>query len=135
MAETKCKGNIFLFNRVSVEVLRRESNYSDKKMYFCANFFDMMVEVKNKRTVYAYIALVLAQIFWGISFVWTKELLNHNFNVIFVVVVRLLISFALLWCISRLTGQVERIARKDYGRFFLLAFSSRFSISSAKTTV
>ena len=85
-----------------------------------------MVEVKNKRTVYAYIALVLAQIFWGISFVWTKELLNHNFNVIFVVVVRLLISFALLWSISRLTGQVERIARKDYGRFFLLAFFEPF---------
>ncbi len=112
--------------RVSVELLRRKSNYSDKKMYFCADFFDMMVEVKNKRTVYAYIALVLAQIFWGISFVWTKELLNHNFNVIFVVVVRLLISFALLWSISRLTGQVERIARKDYGRFFLLAFFEPF---------
>ena len=73
--------------------------------------------------VYAYIALILAQIFWGISFVWTKELLNHNFNVIFVVVVRLLISFALLWCISRLTGQVERIARKDYGRVFQLALN------------
>lgn len=28
-----------MLKRVSVEVLRRESNYSDKKMYFCADFF------------------------------------------------------------------------------------------------
>ena len=40
--------SVDLFKRVSVELLRRESNYSDKKMYFCADFFDMMVEVKNK---------------------------------------------------------------------------------------
>lgn len=82
--------------------------------------------MKDKKIFKAYIALILAQIFWGISFVWTKELLNHNFNVVFVITVRLLISFALLLAIAMATKQLEKIRREDYGKFFLLAFFEPF---------
>ncbi len=76
----------------------------------------------------AYIALILAQIFWGISFVWTKELLNNDFNVVFVITVRLLISFALLFAIAIITKQLEQIKKDDRKWFFLLAFFlNRFS--------
>ncbi len=74
----------------------------------------------------AYIALILAQIFWGISFVWTKELLNNDFNVVFVITVRLLISFALLFAIAIITKQLEQIKKDDRKWFFLLAFFEPF---------
>jgi drug/metabolite transporter (DMT)-like permease len=69
---------------------------------------------------------VLAEIFWGISFVWTKELLNHNFNVIFIVTTRLLMSFVLLWTLAIITKQTEKIAKNDCLKFFLLAFCEPF---------
>lgn len=74
----------------------------------------------------AYAVLVMAQIFWGISFVWTKELLNSGFDVVFIVVVRLVISFTLLLIFAFLTKQIEPIRRKDYKVFFLLAFFEPF---------
>ncbi|MDO4726631.1 MAG: DMT family transporter [Porphyromonadaceae bacterium] len=82
--------------------------------------------MKNNKIAKAYIALILAQIFWGISFVWTKELLNNEFNVVFVITVRLLISFALLLAIAFITGQIESIKKDDRKWFFLLAFFEPF---------
>lgn len=82
--------------------------------------------MKNNKIAKAYIALILAQIFWGISFVWTKELLNNEFNVVFVITVRLLISFALLLAIAFITRQIESIKKDDRKWFFLLAFFEPF---------
>ena len=75
---------------------------------------------------YAYIAVIGAMFFWGISFVWTKELLNNGFNVIFIVTTRLAISFLLLFVVFRLAKKIERIKAKDIPKFLLLAFFEPF---------
>jgi drug/metabolite transporter (DMT)-like permease len=82
--------------------------------------------VKKHQNLYAYIALVAAVIFWGISFVWTKELLNNNFHVIFIVTTRLIISFSLLAIIFKITNGLEKIQRQDLPKFLLLAFFEPF---------
>jgi drug/metabolite transporter (DMT)-like permease len=82
--------------------------------------------VKKYQNLYAYIALVAAVIFWGISFVWTKELLNNNFHVIFIVTTRLIISFSLLAVIFKIIGGLEKIQRQDLPKFLLLAFFEPF---------
>ncbi|MDR0790159.1 MAG: DMT family transporter [Bacteroidales bacterium] len=80
----------------------------------------------KRQNIYAYIAVIGAMFFWGISFVWTKELLNNNFNVIFIVTTRLGISFVLLFIIFKLARKLERIKRKDIPKFLLLAFFEPF---------
>ncbi|MDR1005671.1 MAG: DMT family transporter [Bacteroidales bacterium] len=81
---------------------------------------------KKTRKFYAYIAVIVAMFFWGISFVWTKELLNNGFNVIFIVTTRLLIAFLLLYIIFKASGKLESIKRKDVPKFLLLAFCEPF---------
>jgi drug/metabolite transporter (DMT)-like permease len=81
---------------------------------------------ENKKIAFAYISLVFAQIFWGISFVWTKELINNGFNVIFIITTRLVISFLLLYCVTIVAKQAEKIRRNDYPKFLLLAFFEPF---------
>jgi drug/metabolite transporter (DMT)-like permease len=82
--------------------------------------------IKKKKSLYAYLALLLAMFFWGISFVWTKELLNADFDVIFIVTFRLIISFLLLFCVFKATKKLEKIKRKDLPKFFLLSFFEPF---------
>jgi drug/metabolite transporter (DMT)-like permease len=73
-----------------------------------------------------YIAVIIAMLFWGLSFVWSKQLIEANFNIIFILFTRLMISFLLLFVIFKSLGKVERIAKKDIWKFALLAFFEPF---------
>ena len=37
----------------------------------------------RKQSFYGYLAVIFSMIFWGISFVWTKQLLDSSFPVFF----------------------------------------------------
>ena len=63
--------------------------------------------------------------FWGISFVWTKIVFEH-YGPLSTILMRLLISAALLFLYARISGATEKIARKDWPLFFLLAFLEPF---------
>ena len=65
-------------------------------------------------------------IFWGISFVWTKELLNANFPVFLILTTRLLISSILMFTTFFLLHKLEKIQKKDIYKFLLLAFFEPF---------
>ncbi|PID94651.1 MAG: hypothetical protein CSA89_01075 [Bacteroidales bacterium] len=67
----------------------------------------------------AYIAITLSIIFWGVSLVWTKNLLYYNFNVFVIVTLRVAIAFLVLFSIALFTNNLEKVARKDYKLFFL----------------
>ncbi|MDR1846682.1 MAG: DMT family transporter [Bacteroidales bacterium] len=82
--------------------------------------------IKRLQRFYAYIAVIGAMFFWGISFVWSKQLINSGFNVIFIVTVRLAVSFLLLFTIFKLSKKLKKIARKDIPKFLLLAFFEPF---------
>jgi drug/metabolite transporter (DMT)-like permease len=82
--------------------------------------------IKKLKQFYAYIAVVFAMFFWGLSFVWSKLLLNNDFNVIFIVTTRLVISFLLLFIVFRIVGKVEKVKRRDIPNFLLLAFFEPF---------
>jgi drug/metabolite transporter (DMT)-like permease len=85
-----------------------------------------MKQTNNQRTLIAYIAIILSMIFWGISFVWTKELLNANFPVFLILTTRLLISSILMFTTFFLLHKLEKIQKKDIYKFLLLAFFEPF---------
>lgn len=80
----------------------------------------------NKRTIYGYVAVIFSMLFWGISFVWTKQLLAASFPVFFILFVRLTISASVLFAFFSLTGKLERVKRKDVFAFIALAFFEPF---------
>jgi drug/metabolite transporter (DMT)-like permease len=80
----------------------------------------------KSRKIFPYIAVIVAMLFWGISFVWSKQLIEAKFNIIFILFTRLLVSFLLLFIIFKILGKVEKIAKKDIWKFALLAFFEPF---------
>ena len=48
--------------------------------------------MNDKHTLKGYIAISISMLFWGFSFVWSKQLLNAGFPVFTIVFFRLLIA-------------------------------------------
>jgi drug/metabolite transporter (DMT)-like permease len=69
-----------------------------------------------------YAAAVLSMLFWGLSFVWFKIVVKY-YDPITIIFLRLLISGSLLLLFLYFTDSFERISRKDYKWFLLLAFT------------
>lgn len=80
----------------------------------------------TKRYFYGYVAVIFSMIFWGVSFVWTKELLNAKLPVFFILLVRLFVSSLILFSFFSLTRKLDRVHRKDFPLFFLLALCEPF---------
>ncbi len=72
-----------------------------------------------------YLGTLGAMFFWGISFVWTKIVFEYYgpFTTLFL---RLLISSALLALYAKTTNRQEKITKKDWPFFFLLALLEPF---------
>lgn len=72
-----------------------------------------------------YFFLILAMIFWGLSFVWYKQALLY-FKPVSLVFARLVISFPLLALSAILLKRLKPIRREDIPLFLLLAFLEPF---------
>lgn len=72
-----------------------------------------------------YLGTLAAMFFWGIAFVWTKIVFQY-YGPFTTLLFRLIISSALLTIYSRVMKKSERIARKDWPVFLLLAFLEPF---------
>lgn len=59
-------------------------------------------------------------LFWGMSFVWTKIVLEY-YGPITTVLLRLIISSVILFTVLKLTKSLQRISKEHYGLFFLSA--------------
>jgi drug/metabolite transporter (DMT)-like permease len=80
----------------------------------------------TNKTILAYVSIIFSMIFWGISFVWTKELLNANFPVFLILTIRLAIASLLMFTTFSLMGKLERIEKSDIPKFLLLTLFEPF---------
>lgn len=64
-----------------------------------------------------------AMLFWGFSFIWSSQLLKY-YQPVTIILVRLVLSSALLFAIIHLFSKPETILRKDFG---LILLSSLFN--------
>ena len=75
--------------------------------------------------VYTYILVIFSMIFWGMSFVWSKIVLQY-YDPITTVLLRLLISSAILFTGLRIFNRIQKLNRQDYKLFFLSALLNPF---------
>lgn len=73
----------------------------------------------------AWILLTFTMLFWGMSFVWTRQLLDY-FSPITIITLRLILSSLFLVVFSFGIRRLKAIKRSDIKWFFLLAFFQPF---------
>ena len=81
---------------------------------------------KQNNALTGYLAISLSMLFWGCSFVWTKQLLNAGFPVFTIVFFRLLIASAIFVTMFKVMGKLEKIRKGDWKKFLLLALCEPF---------
>ena len=79
-----------------------------------------------KEKGFGYLAILLAMLFWGFSFVWIKHLLNNHFPVFTIVFIRLTLASVVFITLLSLRKKLQRIERGDFKDFLLLAFFEPF---------
>jgi len=73
----------------------------------------------------AYPALFFAMMFWGLSFVWTRQLLEV-FTPLLIIFFRLILSFFILIVIAKSSRKLQKLQKEDYPFFILLSFTQPF---------
>ncbi len=83
--------------------------------------------MRNRTPIY-YIFIITAVCFWGVSFVFTKELIDHHLSPIFILFLRLLIATALQAIVCRLFFHqpLREIPAKDWLYLLLLSLFEPF---------
>jgi len=64
-------------------------------------------------------------IFWSLSFIWTRVAI-HSFHPMTLITLRLLIASILLFVVAKSSGKLQKLRRKDFKWFILLAFFEPF---------
>lgn len=81
--------------------------------------------MKRLPIVWVYVLVIVAMIFWGMSFVWSSIVFKY-YDPVTTVFVRLVISSAILLGALKLTGQWQRVRREDYKLFMISALMNPF---------
>lgn len=68
---------------------------------------------------------LMAMLFWGVSYVWTKIVFEY-YQPVTIMLIRLSISAALMYLVVAWRKGLPRIEKKDFRSFLLLAFFSPF---------
>lgn len=76
--------------------------------------------MSKKISILVYLSISIAVIFWGISFVWTNELLNSGIRPYTIVLLRLLFASVILFSISLGAKKLEKIRKQDIKWFLLM---------------
>ena len=81
--------------------------------------------MKQQKSV-IYIASTFAILLWGMSYLWTDQLIGHNIPVFYFVFVRILIAGIILFLFNTASSRIKGIQRADLPKFLLLSFCEPF---------
>ena len=73
-----------------------------------------------------YIASIFAITLWGMSYIWTDQLIAQNIPIFYFVFVRILMAGVVLFLFNTAYARIKRIQRQDLPKFLLLAFFEPF---------
>jgi drug/metabolite transporter (DMT)-like permease len=80
----------------------------------------MIKKIFNKKLIIAYISVIFAMLFWGLSFIWTKIILQY-YHPITTLTLRLLISSVLIFIIVLISRQLKFMRKEDIKWLLLLS--------------
>lgn len=83
-----------------------------------------------------YVVLIISTVFWGISFILTKELFltEQHMTVSILITLRLAIATAVMFPMLALTGKLQRIKKQDIKWFLLLTLCEPFIYHLCETS-
>lgn len=81
--------------------------------------------MKQQKTV-IYIASIFAILLWGMSYLWTDQLISHNIPVFYFVFVRILLAGIVLFLFNTASSRIKRIQKEDWPKFLALSFCEPF---------
>ncbi len=79
----------------------------------------------NNKQVKVYLMVIGAVLFWGISYVWMKNVYEY-YQPITTMFLRLSLSSIMLYIVLKIMRKNEKVAREDYWNFVVLSFFSPF---------
>lgn len=77
-------------------------------------------------TLLVYLVSVVSIILWGMSYIWSDQLLRLDIPVVYIVCIRSLVAGIVLLLLNLAFGNSIRIRHKDLPQFLLLAFCEPF---------
>jgi drug/metabolite transporter (DMT)-like permease len=81
--------------------------------------------MNSRNPLLTYIPVLLAMLFWSYSFIWYKQVFKF-YDPITLIVFRLIIAVPFLFILTYALRKMQRINRKHYSWFLLLAFFEPF---------
>ncbi len=81
----------------------------------------MSPKVKPSK-VLTYIASTFAIILWGMSYIWTDQLIAQNIPIFYFVFVRIFLAGIILFLFNVAYARIKKIQREDWPKFMALAF-------------
>lgn len=85
-----------------------------------------MKENAQENKVKIYIVSTVAITLWGMSYIWTNQLIALNIPIFYFVFVRILCAGILLYIFNLIRGKIQKIQKRDFSKFLLLAFCEPF---------
>ena len=77
------------------------------------------------KSIKLYTSIVMAMVFWSFSFIWTRVAIL-SFPPMTLITLRLIIASVLLFVVAMVSGKFQKLRRKDFKLFLLLAFFEPF---------
>lgn len=81
--------------------------------------------MKQQKTV-IYIASIFAILLWGMSYIWTDQLISLGIPIFYFVFVRILLAGIVLFLFNVASSRIKRIQRRDLPKFLLLSLCEPF---------
>ena len=85
----------------------------------------MSPKIQPSKTL-IYVASMFAILLWGMSYIWTDQLIEQEIPIFYFVFVRIFMAGLVLFLFNTAYARIKRIQRQDLGKFFLLAFFEPF---------
>ncbi|HHJ10976.1 MAG TPA: DMT family transporter [Bacteroidetes bacterium] len=79
----------------------------------------------KRKLFFVYTGIILAMIFWALSFIWFK-MANEHYPPITIVMSRLILSSVLLYIFTKTTGTLQVLQKKDRSAIVLLTLFNPF---------
>ena len=81
---------------------------------------------KSSNKLWIYISVSIAVIFWGLSIIWTNDLIKLDVPIYGFIAVRMIIASLALLLVSSLAKKLQKIKKGDFKIIFAMAFFEPF---------
>jgi drug/metabolite transporter (DMT)-like permease len=83
-------------------------------------------KIGKNSMILIYTVSIFAIFLWGISYIWTDSLLDLGIPIFYFVFIRMLVAGIVLFLLNATSGKIQKVDKKDWPKFFALAFCEPF---------